>query len=90
MGNFGVEPSLTVELQIAVLGTTNSGQHMTSDPFRFPVQLCSGCLVANVAPCPYTFIPLNPGNSCNPAQDVPIDCCTNNGELICPPTVALQ
>jgi hypothetical protein len=88
-GNFGVQPSLTVDLQVAVLGTTNSGQHMTSDPFHFPVQLCSGCLVANKLPCPYTTVPTNLGNGCNPAQDDPIDCCTDSGALVCPPTVAL-
>ena len=60
---------------------------MTSDPFHFPVELCSGCLVANVAPCPYAAAAANPGNVCNPAQDDKVDCCTNNGALVCPPTV---
>ncbi len=91
VGGFGVVPSLTVDLTIQALGTTNSGTHMQSDPFHFPVQVCSGCLVANVPPsCPLTAAPANTGNSCNPAQDIPVDCCTDNGALICPPTVALQ
>ena len=90
-GGIGVVPSLTVDLTIQALGTTNSGTHMQSDPFHFPVQVCSGCLVANVPPsCPLTAAPANTGNSCNPAQDIPVDCCTDNGALICPPTVALQ
>ncbi|HSY40121.1 MAG TPA: hypothetical protein VLA79_11355, partial [Polyangia bacterium] len=50
-GGIGAEPSLTVQLQIQALGTTNSGTSMQSDPFKFPVQVCSGCLVASVAPC---------------------------------------
>jgi len=87
-GGIGAEPSLTVQLQIQALGTTNSGTSMESDPFKFPVHVCSGCLVANVASCPYTAAPANPGNGCNPAQDIPVDCCTENGSLVCPPTVA--
>jgi hypothetical protein len=89
-GGIGTDPSLTVELQIQALGTTNAGSSMQSDPFKFPVQVCSGCLVQHVAPCPFTAAPANPGNSCNPAQDLPVDCCTDNGALICPPTVATQ
>jgi len=88
-GGIGADPSLTVELQIQALGTTNSGTSMQSDPFKFPVQVCNGCLVANVAPCPFTAAPSNPGNSCNPAQDLLVDCCTDNGALVCPATVAL-
>jgi hypothetical protein len=89
-GGIGTESSLTVDLTIQALGTTNSGTHMESDPFHFPVQICSGCLVANVAPCPFAAAPANLGNTCNPAQDLPIDCCTDNGALLCPPTVAAQ
>ncbi|HTB59330.1 MAG TPA: hypothetical protein VLC06_15760 [Polyangia bacterium] len=89
-GGIGTDPSLTVELQIQVLGTTNSGTSMQSDPFKFPVEVCSGCLVASVAPCPFTTTPGQTGNACNPAQDEPVDCCTENGALLCPPTVATQ
>ena len=89
-GGIGADPSLTVDLTIQALGTTNSGTHMQSDPFHFPVQVCSGCLVASVAPCPLKAAPANLGNSCNPAQDRRVDCCTENGALVCPATVALQ
>jgi hypothetical protein len=91
-GGFGVVASLTVNLTIQALGTTNTGTHMQSDPFHFPVQVCSGCLVANVSvpSCPVTAAPANTGNACNPAQDLPVDCCTDNGALICPPPVAAQ
>ena len=82
--------SLTVDLTIQALGTTNSGTHMQSDPFHFPVKICSGCLVASVAPCPLAAAPANLGNSCNAAQDLSVDCCTDNGALLCPATVALQ
>jgi hypothetical protein len=89
-GAVGSSPSLTVELTLQAMGTTTNGTHMTSDPFHFPVSVCAGCLVANQAPCPYTVAPANAGNGCNPAQDVPVDCCTENGALVCPPTVAAQ
>ena len=89
-GGIGQDPSLTVDLTIQALGTTNTGTHMQSDPFHFPVQVCSGCLVASVSPCSSPAGSGNLGNTCNPAQDLPVDCCTENGALICPPTVAAQ
>ena len=90
-GAIGAEPSLTVQLQIQALGTTNSGTSMQSDPFKFPVHVCSGCLVASVAPCASAVGTGNSGNGCNPAQDIPVDCCTDNGALLCPlPGTAVQ
>lgn len=81
-GGLGVTPSLTLNLRVAALGTTTSGRSLTSDPFDFPLKVCNGCLIGNVAPCP--FHPTNAGNACNPAQDQTVDCCTENGNLICP------
>ena len=89
-GALTLEPSLTVKLTIQALGTTNNGSKMTSDPFSYPVSVCAGCLVENVASCPLATAPANRGNPCNPAQDDPIDCCLDSGTLICPPTVAGQ
>ena len=90
MGDIGGAPSLTVNLRIQALGTTNSGRSLQSDPFDFPVEVCAGCLVANKASCPFGAAPTNLGNACNPAQDELVDCCTDNGVLVCPPTVAAQ
>lgn len=81
-GGLGVIPSLTLNLRVQAVGATNSGRSLTSDPFNFPLKVCNGCLVGHVAPCPYT--PANTGNACNPAQDQIVDCCTENGNLICP------
>jgi len=89
-GGIGTDPSLTVDLTIQALGTTNGGMHMQSDPFHFPVQICSGCLVATVAPCPLAAAPAHLGNTCNAAQDLRVDCCTEDGALICPAKVAPQ
>jgi len=77
-------PSLTLNLRVQALGTTNSGRSMTSDPFNFPVKVCSGCLGNSLGPCPLKAAPTNTGNACNPAQDEVVDCCTDNGVLVCP------
>jgi len=90
LGGLSRDPSTLVQLNISALGTTNNGQHMTSDPFHFPLHLCSGCLVAGTAPCPFTTAPTFTGNDCNPAQDALVDCCTENGNLVCPAPVAGQ
>ncbi len=89
-GGLTLDPALTVNLKIQALGTTNNGSKMTSDPFNFPVQVCAGCLVASVAQCPVATAPAALGNPCNPAQDESVDCCLDNGVLLCPPKVAGQ
>ncbi len=86
-GGVGAVPSFTVDLNISALGTTNVGTHMTSDPFHFPVEVCKGCLASVAGPCPLATNPTLMGNACNPAQDVPVQCCTDNGTLICPGVV---
>ena len=83
----GLSPSLWVNLRVRAFGSTTV-QDIESDPFDYPVAVCSGCLVANLQPCPYTSPPANPGNPCNVAQDYPVDCCLSGSELICPPQVA--
>ena len=87
-GGVSNDPSAVLNLRVQALGTTTFGSEMQSDPFDFPLEVCVGCLVANVQACPFTSAPANPGNACNPAQDAPVDCCTENGLLLCPPTVA--
>jgi hypothetical protein len=59
-----------------------AGRSVESKEFVFPVELCLGCLVGNVAPCPAA--PVNKGNACNVAQDATVDCCTNGADLVCP------
>jgi hypothetical protein len=89
-GEVGVSPtSMLVNLRIRVFGTTNT-QTVESDPFDYPLYVCAGCLIANVAPCPFTSSPGNTGNECNIAQDSYVDCCSLNDELICPPLVSGQ
>jgi hypothetical protein len=88
-GGLGTSPALTLNVRVEALGTTTNGTTMTSDPFNYPIQVCNGCLVGNVAPCPLKTV-TNAGNACNPAQDAIVDCCTDNGALICPATVSGQ
>ena len=82
----GEIPSLWLNVQIRAFGSTTN-QDFESDPFSYPVSVCSGCLVANVQPCPYRAAPANPGNPCNVAQDAPVDCCLTGNDLLCPPPV---
>jgi hypothetical protein len=79
-------PSLWLQVQIRAFGSTTN-QEFESDPFNYPVAVCSGCLVANLQPCPYRTAPENPGHPCNIAQDAPVDCCLSGNDLVCPPPV---
>ena len=89
-GDVGVSAtSMLVNVRTRIFGTTNT-QDIESDPFDFPINVCNGCLVASVQPCPVAVKPSNPGNACNVAQDEPVDCCSFNGALMCPPAVAAQ
>ena len=85
----GSATSMLVNIRIRVFGSTNT-QDVESDPFDFPVYVCSGCLIANLISCPFPSEPSNPGNECNVAQDNFVDCCSLNGQLICPPLVVAQ
>jgi hypothetical protein len=78
---------IRVQATINAYGSTLNST-VTSDDFHFPIAVCDGCLIGNVATCPFHGAPANPGNPCNPAQDQVVDCCTSNGNLICPPLVS--
>jgi len=94
-------PDQNVELYYTVdfsVSGNRAGSHIESDPFRFPIRVCYGCLQLQspdgslTTPLCSTMPPENPytGNPCNYAQDFgPVMCCSNdleggNGELICP------
>jgi len=79
-------PVLWLSVKIRAFGSSTN-QTYESDPFDYPVSVCSGCLVANIQPCPYLGQPANPGNPCNVAQDAPVDCCLTGNDRICPPVV---
>ena len=58
--------------------------------------MCNDCVVHVLTDdmdkpltCPVpTTTTVNKGNSCNPFQDGPVDCCTQGTSLVCPATVA--
>jgi hypothetical protein len=76
-----------VNIRVRALGNKLTGA-VVSDDFDFPIQLCSGCLVASVQACPVSKVPARLGNPCNPAQDDPVDCCLIGGSLVCPSVVS--
>jgi hypothetical protein len=82
-----IQPSTWMNLRIRSFGRTTT-RDIESDPFDFPVAVCSGCLIANIQPCPFMGAASNQGHPCNVAQDYPVDCCTAGNELICPPVVS--
>ena len=89
-GDVGVaRTSLVINARIRAFGSTST-QDLESDPLDFPIYVCAGCLVANIAPCPYSATPTSLGNPCNISQDDTVDCCSSNGSLICPPLVSAQ
>lgn len=61
-----------------------------SHEIEFPVQVCNGCLgflpLSEVPRCDSGLVPDSPaqGHGCNDFQDIPIDCCQYNGDLVCP------
>ncbi len=64
----------------------NLASSVESDPFRFPIRVCDGCLINRLEVCPVAH-PVATGNPCNIAQDGMVDCCTSGTGLVCPSTV---
>lgn len=75
----------------------HAGDTVKSEPFEFSIQVCKGCLQRGFEPPLSTFdypagvpscsgLAANPyrGNPCNPAQEMQIMCCSQDGKLDCP------
>ena len=75
----------TLDVRIQMFGIKGGGE-VESRTFRYPVQICNGCLLANLGDC--TLLPSgsmgSPGGVCNALQDGVLECCTLNGEAVCP------
>jgi hypothetical protein len=57
-----------------------------SDAFKYPIELCDGCLLVDQGTCP---VAAALGNSCAPGQDDgAVGCCTLSGSVVCPSVVA--
>ena len=72
--------------EVTVFGTMDGGE-VESNQFRFPIDVCDGCLISNNGPCTDIDSDFTPrtGGVCNPLQDKIIDCCTlSDGGTLCP------
>ena len=59
------------------------GSRVDGHPFKYPVSVCSNCVVRDLGACPVMNV-LNKGNPCNPFQDGVVDCCESASGLVCP------
>jgi hypothetical protein len=71
--------------KIKVWGQMDGGDVVTPE-FEFPVNVCKGCLFADVGACTsLTAASTNKGGPCNILADGNLDCCDNaTGGLTCP------
>lgn len=62
------------------------GSTLDTKEFAYSIDVCNGCLVNNLGPCAtFTGEINNEGGKCNPLQDTSlVDCCTEDGLLVCP------
>jgi hypothetical protein len=61
------------------------GQQVIGEEMPFPIDLCSGCLIGTVNPCPLPKGTPTPMDVCFPQQDFKSTCCSNSGQLLCGP-----
>lgn len=82
--------SVQIVARISIFGEIDGGGLVETPPFDYPITVCIGCLVRDLGAC--SSVPpgtqIRTGNSCNPYQDTPVDCCTSNGALLCPAPVS--
>ena len=76
-------------LNIEFFGTLG-GSSVRSTQLRFPVQVCTNCLVQVIGSC--SALPdgfeASPGHACGLVQDVPVQCCEDSaGGTVCPAEV---
>ena len=65
---------------------TKGGGSVESNVFRYPVQVCLGCMVELLGPCDgldASFVGLD-GGECNPLQDERLQCCDGATGQVCP------
>jgi len=84
-GVLSTMPYMWMYATVRALGD-NLASSVESDPFKYPIRVCDGCLIASRDVCPVSH-PVLTGNECNIAQDGFVDCCTSGTGLVCPSTV---
>lgn len=84
-GGLGAGDRTTVVAEVVIFGDVSGGE-IESDPFLYPIDLCNGCLIADLGACdtiPEGFV-ADSGGECNPFQDSNVECCELNGNQVCP------
>lgn len=73
----------TLDVHVQMFGTKGGGD-VESNVFRYPVQVCVGCLHNDLGACATLSdsVDVRNGGSCNYVQDGMIDCCDNYS--VCP------
>jgi hypothetical protein len=82
----GLGGSVRLVSYVRFFGKTTGGQSVESNEFEFPVDVCSGCLVANYLPpnCVTSSTNMQSGQAqvpCIIGQDLPVDCSVVCGAL---------
>jgi hypothetical protein len=82
----GAEDRVNAEVTAKVTADgTLGGDRIDSAPFTYPITVCNDCVVVDQGACADFMGTARTGNACNPFQDGPIDCCTDDtGALVCP------
>ena len=78
-------PKTVVNVQFRMTGV-RGGSSLESNVFNYPITICSNCVRHFVGACAdlnQTFVAA-PGGACGPLQDGALDCCDDNGTLVCP------
>ena len=66
-----------------------AGDEVDSVQFQYPVTVCDGCVAQVLGTCPLVAgTPVvMPSNPCHTFQDNFVQCCSSNGQLVCPALV---
>jgi hypothetical protein len=73
-------PRTVIDAKVQLVGSRGGGGgEEESNAFRYPVEVCVGCLAIDLGPCENldsSFMPQT-GGVCNAAQDGVLECCDN-------------
>lgn len=75
----------TLDVSVQMFGTKGGG-NVESNIFRYPVQVCYGCMVELLGPCDLldpSFVGSD-GGECNMLQDQILQCCDGASGQVCP------
>jgi len=75
----------TLDVAVQMVGTKGGGG-VESNVFRYPVQVCLGCMVELLGACDTleTSFVGSDGGECNPLQDQILQCCDGPSGQVCP------